>query len=76
MRILTKYKPGDMVWMMYHNRPMPVKIDGVHTFTYSNCKGVKYTLDSHLMDRSEVLQKQFDEDMLHPTKADLLSSLR
>lgn len=74
MKIETKYKPGEYVWVMYNNKPEKAiivrrviisRID-VNTYPYATYTSVEYFL--HQLDK-------YDEEKVFKTKEDLIKSL-
>lgn len=70
MTIETKYNIGDEVWVMYNMKPTKITIKRISYY----CGSWGHLLKEHIMYLADN-NCSFNEDILFPTKEELLNSL-
>jgi hypothetical protein len=71
MTIIAKYGWPDTVWLMYNNQPIEGRVNFVEIIAKDTLIRIRYNLGSI----PPFLGNFFHEDVLFPTKQDLISSL-
>jgi len=76
MKIETKFNIRDVVWFMKDNKATPAVISSVKVFKCgTNQDNIQYTAEKTENSQSWLDYENLQEDSLHNTKEDLLSSL-
>lgn len=75
MNITTKFAVGDRAWFMKNNRPTEMIISAIQTFTSEKEISVRYNGWDVLDRKTWIDHNDIQENILYPSKEDLIKSL-